>query len=181
MIHHSAYIHPKSHVDNNCRIGAGTKIWQFASLTRGVVMGEDCSVSPFVMLDGSVYGDRVVISAHFAAGAGFKVGNDVFIAPGVTLANDMWPRSHKNGYDDQRLRGNDAFSVVIEDGATIGAHAVILPGVTIGAGSIVGAGCIVDRSLKSGLVLLKNGYVRQIPDDIEHRRMRWVSEGADNG
>ena len=86
MIHFEAFIHPKAHVDRETvRLGAGTKVWQFASITRGTIMGEDCSVSPHAMLDGSIYGDRVIISAGYAAGAGFKVGSAVFLGPNVTL------------------------------------------------------------------------------------------------
>ena len=85
------YVHPKAHVDQSVKIGAGTRIWQFASVTRGCVLGRDCSVSPFAMLDGSIYGDGVVISGGVMAGAGFKVGNGVFLGPSVLLVNDTYP------------------------------------------------------------------------------------------
>lgn len=175
MIHHRAFVHPKAHVDTDTvQIGAGTKIWQFASITRGTVLGEDCSVSPFAMLDGSVYGDRVVISAGVACGAGFKVGNDVFLGPGICLANDCWPFASKDGYDDAALRSGDRFAVEIGDGAAIGAGVVILPGVRIGAGVVVAAGAVVERSVPDGFLMRRDGCLGIIPENWCERRMRWA-------
>lgn len=120
-----AFIHPQAHVDDDVKLGAGTRVWQFASITRGTVMGEDCSVSPGAMLDGSVYGDRVIVSGGVKAGAGFKVGDDVFLGPNVVLCNDCWPFATKDGYRDDLLRDGKHFAVVIGNGAAIGAGAVI--------------------------------------------------------
>jgi acetyltransferase-like isoleucine patch superfamily enzyme len=127
------------------------------------------------MLDGSIYGDRVLISAGFAAGAGFKVGADVFIGPNVTLCNDMWPRADKEGYDDATLRSGERFAVIIGDGCTIGANAVILPGVRIGDGSIVAAGAVATRSVPPGNVLKRNGYHAPLKDEWKRERMRWAA------
>ncbi|MCF6111994.1 N-acetyltransferase [Mesorhizobium muleiense] len=175
MIHHRAFVHPKAHVDaGTVRLGAGTKVWQFASITRGTVMGEDCSVSPGAMLDGSIYGDRVIVSAGVACGAGFKVGNDVFLGPSCCLANDMWPAAHKELYDDAKLRSGTHFAVIVDDGATIGALAVVLPGLRIGRGAIVAAGAVVDRDVPDGFLWHRNGYLAQVPLNRNAKRMRWV-------
>ncbi len=176
MIHYSAFIHAKAHMDRDTvRIGAGTKVWQFASITRGTVIGEDCSVSPFAMLDGSIYGDRVIVSGGVMAGAGFRVGNDVFLGPNVVLANDCWPFASKEGYRDDMLRDGSHFAVVIEDGAAIGAGAVILPGVRVGACAVIAAGAVVDKDVPSGMVLRRNGYTSlRVPDDWASKRMRWA-------
>lgn len=176
MIHFEAFIHPKAHVDRETvRLGAGTKIWQFASITRGTIMGEDCSVSPHAMLDGSIYGDRVIISAGVAAGAGFKVGSDVFIGPNVTLCNDAWPGSDKRGYDDAALRSGEKFAVIIEDGAILGANCVVLPGIRIGQGAVVAAGAVADRNVPPWMLFCRNGYLSQRPDDWRDRRMKWAA------
>lgn len=169
------YIHPKAHVDDSIVAGAGTRIWQFASVTRGTILGKNCSVSPFAMLDGSVYGDNVIISGHVAAGAGFSVGSNVFLGPGVLLVNDMYPAANKEGYDDATLRGNQKFAVVIEDGAMIGGHAVIMAGVRIGKGALVSAGSVVDRDVPDGTIWMPNGYIRFVPPDWQFKRMRWVN------
>ena len=176
MIHHRAFVHPKAHVDRDTvAIGAGTKVWQFASITRGTVLGEDCSVSPFAMLDGSIYGDRVVISGGVKAGAGFKVGNDVFLGPNVVLCNDCWPFAAKDGYRDDLLRDGAHFAVVIEDGAFIGANATVKPGVRIGRNAGVECGAIVSRHVPDGMLARKNGYFSSMPSDWREKRMRWTS------
>ncbi len=180
MIHHSAEIHPKAHVDPSCRIGAGTRVSQFASVTRGTVLGEDCSVWPFAMLDGSHFGDRCKIASGVAMGAGFLVGNDVFIGPNVTVCNDMWPEVGREGYDDAKLRSGIHFSVIIGDRVAIGAGAVILPGVRIGSDTVIGAGAVIDESIGDGVVVVPEragatfigGRTREM---MRERRMRFVS------
>lgn len=174
MIDPSAFIHPLAHVDG-ATIGAGTKVWQFASITRGTVLGKRCSVSPFAMLDGSIYGDDVVISCGFAAGAGFRVGSRVFFGPGVLLANDCWPAADKGGYDDLSLRSGDRFAVVIEDDVIIGGHAVIMPGVRIGTGAVVAANAVARRDVPAGMVLASDGSLSEKPADWRQKRMRWAT------
>lgn len=168
-------IHPLAHVDDSVRLGEGTKVWQFASITRGAVMGRNCSVSPFAMLDGSVYGDGVIVSGGVMAGAGFKVGNGVFIGPNVVLCNDCWPFASKDGYRDDLLRDDEHFAVIIGDGAAIGAGALILPGVRIGAGAVVAAGAVIGRDVPDAMVARRNGYTApSVPADWRERRMRWA-------
>src|SRR5262249_33649100 len=81
-------IHTMAVVHDDCEIGEGTKIWQFASVLRGAVLGRDCIVASGACFDGSVAGDRTILCHNLAAGPGFRLGDDVFIAPNVTLAND---------------------------------------------------------------------------------------------
>jgi len=168
-------IHPLAHVDADVVLGEGTNVWQFASITRGTSLGAGCSVSPFAMLDGSVYGDRVIVSGGVKCGAGFKVGNDVFLGPNVVLANDCWPAAHKGGYRDDLLRDDEHWAVVVEDGAIVGANAVVLPGVRIGRGAVVAAGAVCDRSVPDGMVFKRNGYLAQVPANRNDKRHRWVA------
>lgn len=168
-------IHQLAHVDADVILGDGTNVWQFASITRGTVMGRDCSVSPFAMLDGSIYGDRVVVSGGVKCGAGFKVGNDVFLGPNVVLANDCWPAAHKDGYLDGLLRDGTNWAVIVGDGASIGANAVILPGVHIGAGAVIAAGAVVDRDVPQGAVWRRNGYLSWVPANRNDKRHRWAA------
>lgn len=169
------FIHHLAHVDDDVVLGAGTRVWQFASVTRGAVLGIECSVSPFAMLDGSVYGDRVVVSGGVMAGAGFKVGNEVFLGPNVVLCNDCWPFAAKEGYDDAALRSGEKFAVIIEDGAAIGAGAVILPGVRIGRAAMIAAGAVVDDDVPAGVVFRRNAYTSpSVPERWREMRMRWA-------
>lgn len=171
----TAFVHDKAHVDDSVTLGEGTKVWQFASITRGTAMGRNCSVSPFAMLDGSVYGDGVIVSGGVKAGAGFKVGSNVFLGPNVTLANDCWPFTTKEGYRDDLLRDDEHWAVVIEDGAAIGAGAVILPGVHVGKGAVVAAGAVVERDVPAGTVYRRNGYSSvSVPSHWQERRHKWA-------
>lgn len=172
MIHPSAFIHPKAHVEDST-VGARSKIWQFASVIRGAVIGEDCTVASGALFDGSVCGDRSILCQNLAAGPGFKIGNDVFIGPNVTLCNDLWPRASKEGFDMEKLR-QGKFAIIIEDGATIGANAVVLPGVVIGKGAIVAAGAAVEKSILPGFILQRSGMQRRIPER-GFNRMRFCS------
>jgi UDP-3-O-[3-hydroxymyristoyl] glucosamine N-acyltransferase len=177
MIPVHCFIHPLAHVDRDTvDIGEGTRVWQFASITRGTILGKDCSVSPFAMLDGSQYGDRCVISGGVMAGAGFHVGNDVFLGPNVVLCNDCWPFASKDGYDDEALRSGEKFAVIVEDGVAIGAGAIILPGVRICAGAVVAAGSVVCENVPANTVYRRNNYTSpQVPAHWRELRMRWAA------
>jgi UDP-2-acetamido-3-amino-2,3-dideoxy-glucuronate N-acetyltransferase len=170
MIDAAAFIHPKAHVDEGCTVGARTKVWQFASVTRGTVLGEDCSVSPHAMLDGSKYGDRVVISGGVMAGDGFEVGDDVFLGPNVTLCNDRWPSASKNGYRGDLLR-RGFVTVRIKSGAWVGANAVLLPGVTVGKMAAVAAGSAVHCDVPDGYLFTRSNGMFLIKDSWRERRM----------
>lgn len=182
MIHETAFVHPKAHVED-ATIGARTKVWQFASVIRGARLGEDCTVASGATVDGSWYGDRVIISQGYAAGPGFKIGNDVFIGPNVTLCNDRWPKTEKDGFSidiftaetltKDGLRPPSRFSVILEDGSSIGANAVILPGCVIGRGSIVAAGAVVRKTVAPGYIYRRDGTFKPIPATWP-ARMRFV-------
>jgi UDP-2-acetamido-3-amino-2,3-dideoxy-glucuronate N-acetyltransferase len=169
------FVHPLAHVDNSVHLGRGTKVWQFASITRAAHLGQDCSVSPHAMLDGSIYGDRVIISGGVTCGAGFKVGDDVFLGPNVCLANDMWPTADKDGYDDAALRDPlSHWAVIIENNVSIGANTVVLPGVRIGQGARIAAGAVVDRDVPAFSLWRRDGLIKPLPDDLAAKRMRWA-------
>lgn len=175
MIHHSALIHPKAHIDHETvKIGSGTKVWQFASVIMGTEIGEDCNIGACAVLSGPKIGDRVKISSGCVMGPGFCIEDDVFLGPNVVLANDRWPFSDTEGYDDAKLREGFEFAVIIRAGAAIGANAVILPGVVIGAGAVVAAGAVINRSVPDGMVAQRNGYLGMVPENWKERRMRWA-------
>lgn len=166
MIHPTAFIHPLAHVSLGGAlggsIGARTKVWQFSTVIRGTRLGEDCSVASNVTLDGPCIGDRCIVSPGVDIGPGFQVGNDVFLGPNVVLCNDAWPRTHKEGWDYVALRNGTAVAVIVEDGASIGANAVVMPGVRIGCRAMIAAGAVVTRDVPPETVYMRDGRVEPI-------------------
>ena len=122
-------------------IGAGTQIWQFVVILANAKIGRECNICSHVFIENDVIiGDRVTVKNGVQLWDGLRIGNDVFIGPNVTFTNDLFPRSkhHLDKY----------LSTIIEDGASIGAGAVVLPGLTIGSGALVAAGAVVTRSVE---------------------------------
>jgi UDP-2-acetamido-3-amino-2,3-dideoxy-glucuronate N-acetyltransferase len=173
VIHPDAFIHPLAHVERST-VGARTKVWHLASVVRGTVIGEDCVISPNVMLDGPVIGDRCVWSVGAAAGPGFVIGNDVFVGPGVIFCNDGWPRAGKGGFDTAALQSLDVVTVLVRDGASIGAGAILLPGVTLGERCMVGAGAVVGKDVPADHLFRRTGDIVPIKPEWTERRMRPV-------
>lgn len=133
----------------DCQIGEGTKVWQFVVILKGAQIGCDCNICAHVLLEGDVIlGDRVTVKSGVQLWDGLRVGNDVFIGPNVTFTNDRFPRS--------KVYPESFAQTVIEDGASIGAGAVILPGVRIGTRAMVGAGAVVTRDVAPGSLVLGN-------------------------
>lgn len=169
-VHPTAFVHPKAHVEG-AHLGARTKVWQFASVIRGARLGADCTVASAATLDGCRFGDRVIVCQGVAAGPGFLVGDDVFVGPNVTLCNDAWPQVGKDGFDMDRLRGGE-WAIVIGDRASIGANAVILPGVVIGDDAMIAAGAVVAHDVPAGNLFRRDGSLRSIRAEDRWRRMR---------
>lgn len=149
MNHPKVFIHEKAIVDPNVIIGMGTRIWGFTHLLSGAHIGIDCNICEQVFIEGDVIvGDRVTVKCGVQLWNGLRIENDVFVGPNVTFANDKFPRS-KN-YPKEFLKTH------IENGASIGAGAVILPGLTIGKNAMVGAGSVVTKSVPPGAVVVGN-------------------------
>lgn len=175
MIHETAFVHERAHLDATVRLGARTKVWQFASLTRGTTFGADCTVSPGAVLDGLIAGDSCIVCAGVNIGRGFLVGSHVFLGPNVVFCNDAWPRTHKDGWSLDAFDGS-RFAVIVGDGASIGANATILPGVSIGAGAMIAAGATVSRDVPAASLYRASGDVR--PIEGAPRRLRFASDPA---
>ena len=138
-------------------IGAGSRVWQYVVILPGATIGHQCNICAHCLIEGDVViGDRVTVKSGVQLWDGLRVGNDVFIGPNASFANDRFPRS--------RRRPEKFLQTMLEDGASIGAGAVILPGITIGANAMVAAGAVVTRSVPPNAVVVGNparivGYV----------------------
>ena len=133
----------------NCFIGERTKIWQFVVVLDGAKIGNTCNICAHCLIEGSVeIGNNVTIKSGVQVWSGTKVGDGVFIGPNVTLTNDPFPRSKE--YPEKFTE------IKIEDGASIGANATILPGVTIGKKAMIGAGSVVTKDVPPLSVVVGN-------------------------
>lgn len=170
----SVFIHPQAHVDDSAKIGAGTKVWQFASVIRGAQLGKNCTIASCAIVDGAVLGDGCKVEHGASIHPGVKIGNGVFIGPGSVCSNDMWPSASSEGFDLQKFLDGD-LTIVIGDCAGIGANAVILPGRRIGAGAFVAAGATLERDVPDGFLWHRNGYLSPMPKGTLERRMRIIA------
>lgn len=140
--------HPQAIVESTS-VGEGTRVWAFAHVLPSAVIGKQCNVCDHVFIENDVVvGDRVTIKCGVQLWDGVRIEDDVFIGPNVTFTNDPFPRSRQQP---------ERFAVtVIRKGASIGANATILPGITIGTGAMVGAGAVVTRSVPANAVVMGN-------------------------
>ena len=140
--------HPAAIVEAHA-IGEGTRIWAFAHVLAGAVIGRDCNICDHVFIENDVViGDRVTIKCGVQLWDGVALEDDVFVGPNATFTNDPFPRSR---------RQPRAFSrTVVRQGASIGANATILPGLTIGRGAMVGAGAVVASDVPPNAVVVGN-------------------------
>lgn len=142
------FIHQLADVDCS-EIGRGTRVWQFAVVLKGAVIGQDCNVCAHTFIEHDVIvGDRVTIKSGVFLWAGMRIGNDVFIGPNATFTNDPFPRSK---HYPQYFNG-----ITVCDGASIGANATLLPGVVIGENAMVGAGAVVTQNVPDNAVVVGN-------------------------
>ncbi|HVZ14322.1 MAG TPA: acyltransferase [Bauldia sp.] len=141
-------IHPLADVQSS-QIGRGTRIWQFAVVLAGARVGENCNICAHTFIeDDVVLGNDVTVKSGVYLWNGLRVGDGVFIGPNATFTNDKWPRSKQ--YPER-------FAVTrIEDGASIGANATILPGLVIGRRAMVGAGAVVVSDVPEGRTVVGN-------------------------
>jgi acetyltransferase-like isoleucine patch superfamily enzyme len=132
--------HPLAAVDPGVTVGKGTRIWAFAHLVTGAVVGVDCNICDHTFIEGGVrVGDRVTVKCGVYLWDGLRLENDVFIGPGAAFTNDCRPRSRKVP---------PVFpQTVLQEGCTVGANSTILPGLTIGKWAMVGAGAVVTRNV----------------------------------
>ena len=152
-------LHPLADVQSP-HIGEGTRVWQFVVILKQARIGRDCNIAAHCFIENDVQvGDRVTVKCGVQLWDGLRVADDVFIGPNVTFTNDRFPRS--------RQWPERFATTCIERGASIGAGAVILPGLVIGEKAMVGAGAVVTRDVPPRALVLGNParIVRYLDDD----------------
>jgi UDP-2-acetamido-3-amino-2,3-dideoxy-glucuronate N-acetyltransferase len=143
-------IHPTAVVDAGAIIGAGTKVWHFAHIMPEAVIGENCIIGQNVMVASrAVLGNRVKVQNNVSVFSGVVCEDDVFLGPGCVFTNVLRPRSF--------IEQKDAFRATrVKTGATIGANATILCGLTIGEYALIGAGSVVTKNVPPYALIVGN-------------------------
>jgi acetyltransferase-like isoleucine patch superfamily enzyme len=132
-------IHPTALVASRS-IGDGTRIWAFVNILGGARVGRDCNICDRCFIENDVVlGDRVTVKCGVSLYDGLAIENEVFVGPDVVFANDPRPRSGKRLPEYPRTR--------IREGASLGAGAIVLPGITVGRFAMVGAGSLLTRDV----------------------------------
>ncbi|MFP1683038.1 WxcM-like domain-containing protein [Alloalcanivorax sp. C16-1] len=150
------YIHPLADVKSKS-IGENSRIWQYVVIFPEAKIGSDANICSHCLIENDVViGDRVTVKSGVQLWDGLRISNDVFIGPNATFTNDRMPRSKK--FPDEFLE------TVLEAGVSIGAGAVILPGIRIGTNAMVAAGAVVTRSVPPNAIVVGNparimGYI----------------------
>jgi acetyltransferase-like isoleucine patch superfamily enzyme len=136
----NCFIHPHALVDTGVSIGSGTRVWAFAHIVKGAVVGDNCNICDHTFIEGGVkIGNRVTLKCGVYLWDGLVLEDDVFVGPCAAFTNDLRPRSKKHLAP--------FLGTVLEKGSTIGANATLLPGITIGRWAMVAAGSVVTRDV----------------------------------
>jgi UDP-2-acetamido-3-amino-2,3-dideoxy-glucuronate N-acetyltransferase len=144
------FVHSTAFVDEGASVGKGTKIWHFSHVMKGATIGERCSFGQNVNVDaGAIIGNNVKVQNNVSIYSGVEVEDDVFLGPSCVLTNVRNPRS-------QVSRQGLYEKTVICHGATIGANATIVCGITIGRYAFIGAGAVVTGDVPDYALILGN-------------------------
>lgn len=142
------FVHPLSDVQA-AAIGQRTRIWQFCVVLPGAVIGDDCNICSHCFVENQVrIGHRVTIKCGVQLWDGITLEDDVFVGSNTTFTNDLLPRS--------RSRPEAFLPTVVRRGASIGANATILPGLTLSEGCFIGAGAVVTADVPARAVVVGN-------------------------
>jgi acetyltransferase-like isoleucine patch superfamily enzyme len=145
-VHSEAFIHSHALVDKGAKIGVRTRVWAFAHILSGAVVGDDCNVCDHTFIEGNVVlGNRVTIKCGVYLWDGVTAEDDVFIGPAAVFTNDLKPRS--------RQYLENYAQTLLKQGCSIGANSTILAGTTIGAWSLIGAGSTVTKNVSDYAVV----------------------------
>jgi len=140
-------IHQLSDVQTK-NIGKQTNVWQYVVILEKAVIGNDCNICSHCFIENDVViGDRVTVKCGVQLWDGITIKDDVFIGPNATFTNDKFPRSKQH---------KQAERTIVEKGASIGANATILCGITIGQNAMIAAGAVVTKDVPPNAIVMGN-------------------------
>ena len=143
-------IHPSAIIDEDCTIGAGTRIWHFSHIMSNCVIGQNCSIGQNVVVSpGVILGRNVKVQNNVSIYTGVICEDDVFLGPSMVFTNVINPRS-------AIVRRDQYMRTHVARGASIGANATIICGNSIGSYALIGAGAVVTRSVLPYALMMGN-------------------------
>ena len=172
------FIHPTASVSEKAQVGEGTKIWHHCQVRENAVIGKTCILGKGVYIDRDVkIGDNCKIQNYACLYRGVSVEDGVFIGPHVTFTNDMYPRSHL--WNEERVK-----ETRVKMGASIGANATILCGITIGTYAMIGAGSVVTKDVPAHVLVRGNPaeqvtYVCECGHPLKKQGSKWICPVCD--
>lgn len=144
------FAHPTAVIDDGCSIGEGTKIWHFSHIMTGSVMGKGCNVGQNVVVSPDVVlGNNVKVQNNVSIYTGVICEDDVFLGPSMVFTNIVNPRSAV-------VRKDQYVKTLVKKGASIGANATIVCGITLGEYCFIGAGAVVTKDVKPYSLVVGN-------------------------
>ncbi len=152
------FIHPLSDVQST-NIGQNTRVWQYSVILKDAVIGRGCNICAHTLIENDVFiGNNVTVKSGVYVWDGIILEDNVFVGPCVAFTNDKKPRSKQ--YPESFIK------TIVEQGASIGANATILPGVRIGKNALIGAGAVVTKDVPDNAIVVGNpaiikGYMEE--------------------
>ena len=154
------FAHETSVIDDGCQIGEGTKIWHFSHIMNHCVIGNKCNIGQNVVVSPEVVlGNNVKVQNNVSIYTGVICEDDVFLGPSMVFTNIINPRS-------KVVRRGEYVKTLVREGASIGANATIICGITIGRYAFIGAGAVVTRDVSDYALVVGNPA----------RQRGWMSE-----
>lgn len=154
------YVHPSA-LCETAHVGPGTRIWAFAHVMPGAIVGAGCNICGHAFIEtGAILGSRVTVKNHVLIWSGVTIEDDVFLGPGAVFTNDLNPRV---GF---RKGPGDLKPTRVRRGASVGANATIVCGITIGERALIGAGSVVVDDVPAFALVVGNPA----------RRIGWICE-----
>jgi len=173
------FIHESSFVDQEVFIGEGSKVWHFCHLLKETFIGKNCSLGQNCVVGPKVkLGNNVKVQNNVSIFEGVECEDDVFLGPSMVFTNVINPRSFINRKDEFK-------KTILKKGATIGANATIICGITIGKYSLIGSGSVVTKSVKPfslmvGVPAKQIGWVSKAGNTLKFNKEKKAFDYFDN-
>ncbi len=143
------FIHPSAEVSDDAEIGPQTKVWNQAQVREGAQIGSNCTIGKDVYVDRNVHiGDRSKIQNGVSLYEGVTLGDEVLVGPHAAFTNDLFPRAFNEEWE--------ILPTIVKRGASIGANATIVCGVSIGEYAMVAAGAVVTNDVPAHCLVIGN-------------------------